>query len=164
MRTFVRGVQHLVLLVVRVAFGLMMVLDGWHRWNGQGIGAQVAFLSQFSVPSPRYIAWALVVVELVGGIFLVVGALTPLIALLFVAEQVLTVAYVSFYHRDPVTVSGTLVQGWEHDAALGAIALLLFVFGAGKISVDQLFRRRRDDGDDGDEDEDLAPTVTGRVV
>ena len=145
MSAFIRAIQDLFLLIVRVAFGALMIAHGWRRWQHLGVQSQIAYLTQFSVPYPQYAAWAAVILELVGGIFLIVGAVTPLIALLFVAEQAATIAYTNFYHRDPTTVSGTIVQGWEYNAALGAIALMLLVFGAGRISVDQLFRRKKDD-------------------
>lgn len=154
MASFLRVIRDLALLIVRVAFGVLMITHGWQRWQTQGVQSQIAFLNMFSVPYPTYVAWTLIILELVGGIFLIVGAITPIVGLLFVIEQGLTIAYTSFYHPGPITLTGGMVvQGYEYNGALAAVALLLLVFGAGRISVDQLFRRGKpdDDGDDLDD-------------
>ena len=155
MASFLRGIRDLALLIVRIAFGVLMVANGWHRWQGEGVQSQINFLHMFTVPYANYVAWTLIILELVGGIFLIVGAITPIVALLFVVEQGLTIAYTSFYHPGPITLDGGIVvQGFEYNGALAAIALLLLVFGAGRISVDQLFRRSKPE-DDSLEDVDV---------
>lgn len=155
MASFLRVIRDLALLIVRIAFGVLMVAHGWQRWQTQGVQSQISFLNMFSVPHANYVAWTLIILELVGGIFLIVGAITPIIGLLFVIEQGLTIAYTSFYHAGPITLDGgTVVQGYEYNGALAAVALLLLVFGAGRISVDQLFRRTKPE-DESLEDADV---------
>ncbi len=146
MAGFLRVIRDLMLLIVRIAFGVLMITHGWRRWQTQGVGSQIAYLTQFSVPYPRYAAWGAIILELVGGIFLIVGALTPLVALAFAVEQGLTIAYTNWYrHLFLVDSAGVYRGGYEFSAALGMVALLLLVFGAGRVSVDQLFRRGKND-------------------
>ncbi len=153
MTSFLRVIRDLVLLIVRIAFGVLMIANGWRRWQLQGLQSQVDFLNLFAVPHPVYVSWTVIIVELVGGIFLIVGAITPIVALLFAIEQGLTIAYLSFYHRTPTTLAGgRVVEGWEYNGALAAVALLLLVYGAGRVSVDQLFRRNKSDDDVAEDD------------
>jgi putative oxidoreductase len=92
-------------------------------------------------------------VEIIGGLFLAVGALTPLAALAVLVEQILIIAYTNWYKGpDLLNSDGTYAGGYEYNVALGLIAMLLMVFGAGRISVDRLFRRTKVEAE---EDDDL---------
>jgi putative oxidoreductase len=146
MSTALRVLRDLALLAARLGLGGILILHGWLRWQGPGQGAQkqIDYLSQFGTPYPRYAAWGAIVLELVGGIFLVVGALTPVVAIAVLVEQVLIIAYTNWYKGpDLVTGDGTYAGGYEYNLTLALLALLLAVFGAGRISVDGLFRRRK---------------------
>lgn len=146
MAGFLRVVRSLALLLARVGLGGILILHGWRRWHDLGMGSQIAYLKTFATPFPNYAAWGGTIVELVGGIFLVVGALVPLAAAAVVAEQVLIIAYTSWYKGWSLTdVHGnqtTWAGGWEYNVILGLLALLLVVHGSGAIGVDRLFRRR----------------------
>jgi putative oxidoreductase len=149
MAAFLRVVRDIVLLVARVALGAILVAHGWRRWQEQGIAAQTEYLRQFQTPYPEVAAYGAVVLEIVGGIFLLVGALTPLVALAVVAQQVLTIAYTNWYRGPYLTDSaGGFVGGYEYNVALAALAALLMVYGAGRTSVDALFRRAETEEDE----------------
>lgn len=142
------------LLVARLALALILVAHGWDRWQVRGVRSQVAYLEQFATPYPVYAVWGAILLELVGGLLLVVGALTPLVALAVVAEQVLIVAWTNWYRGlYLLSPEGSYVGGWEYNLALGALALLLTVHGAGGTSVDRLFRRRQPAA----EEDEVAP-------
>jgi putative oxidoreductase len=152
MASFLAVVRDIALLIVRVALGLLMVTYGWRHWQQQGIDQQIGYYSQFSMPNVAVFAWANIILELVGGIFLIAGALTPLIALLVVVQQGLLIAYTTWYRQWwLLNVDGSYNGGYEYNALIGMVALLLMVFGAGRIAIDQLFRRTPgdDDADDG---------------
>ena len=51
---------------------------------------------------------------------------------------------------------GSYNGGYEYDVALGLLGLLFFVFGAGAISIDRLFSRKKPVTEEEDVD---APTV-----
>jgi putative oxidoreductase len=130
-------------------------LHGWIRWQGpgQGVQKQIDYLSQFGIPYPATAAWGAITVEIIGGLFLAVGALTPLAALAVLVEQILIIAYTNWYKGpDLLNSDGTYAGGYEYNVALGLIAMLLMVFGAGRISVDRLFRRTKVEAE---EDDDL---------
>jgi len=152
-----QAVRDLALLLSRMGLGAILVLHGYRRWRSQGLASQTAYLRQFATPYPEVAAWGGTILELAGGLFLVVGALTPLVALAVVAEQVLTVCYTSWY-RGPYLLDGRgrYVGGYEQTVALGLLALLFVVFGAGRVSIDRLFRRGPGDGDAGHDERSPA--------
>jgi putative oxidoreductase len=136
--------RDLALLIARLGLGGILILHGWIRWQGpgQGVQKQIDYLAQFGVPYPTVAAWGAITVEIVGGLFLAIGALTPVVALAVLIEQILIIAYTNWYKGpDLLTSGGTYAGGYEYNVALGLLALLLMLFGAGRISVDQLFRR-----------------------
>ncbi|WP_195909033.1 DoxX family protein [Microlunatus sp. Gsoil 973] len=153
MAGFLRVVRSLVLLLARIGLGGILILHGWRRWQEQGMDSQIAYLRTFATPFANYAAWGGTIIELVGGIFLIVGALVPLVAAVVVAEQVLIIAYTSWYKGwNLAEVNGgqaTWNGGWEYNVILGLLALLLVVYGSGAVGVDRLFRRRtKDEGED----------------
>lgn len=147
----------LALLVARLALAVILVAHGWDRWQVRGVGSQVAYLEQFGTPYPLYAVWGAILLELFGGLMLALGALTPLVALAVVVEQVLIAAWTNWYRGlYLLSPEGSYVGGWEYNLALGALALLLMVYGAGGASVDRLFRPPRPVA----EEEEVAPAPT----
>jgi putative oxidoreductase len=144
MSTTLQVLRDLALLIARLGLAAILILHGWIRWQGpgQGVQKQIDYLSHFGIPYPATAAWGAITVEIVGGLFLAVGALTPLAALAVLVEQILIITYTNWYKGpDLLNSDGTYAGGYEYNLALGLIAMLLMVFGAGRISVDRLFRR-----------------------
>ena len=152
---FLAGLRSIALLIARVALGGILIAHGCiDRWQARKVASQIDYLNSYGVPYADWAAWGSIVLELVGGIFLVVGALVPLVALAVVAQQVLIIAYIS-WRRGPwlLNTSNTYVGGYEYNVALGSLALLLAVFGGGAVAIDRLFRRKKTT-----DDEDEEPT------
>lgn len=162
MARFLQVVRDLALLLARVGLGWVLIMHGIRRWQDQGIDSQIAYLEQFATPFPTYAAWGGTLLEIVGGIFLIVGALTPLVAAAIVVEQVLIVLYTSWYKSFYINkVSGDTVTwqgGYEYSVVIALLALLLVVYGSGRIGIDRLFRRRKPE--DNDTVEDTRPAGT----
>jgi putative oxidoreductase len=155
MSTTLQVLRDLALLIARLGLAAILILHGWIRWQGpgQGVQKQIDYLSQFGIPYPATAAWGAITVEIIGGLFLAVGALTPLAALAVLVEQILIIAYTNWYKGpDLLNSDGTYAGGYEYNVALCLIAMLLMVFGAGRISVDRLFRRSKVEAE---EDDDL---------
>jgi len=93
MSKLLQFLRDVALLIARVGLGGILIAHGWRRWQVQGIQRQIDYVAQFGTPYPSVVAWGAILLELVGGIFLVVGALTPLVALAVLAQQVLTICY-----------------------------------------------------------------------
>jgi putative oxidoreductase len=131
------------LLIARLGLGGILLLHGWTRWNA-GVQAQVDYLTQFRTPYAEVAAWGAIIFELVGGVLLIVGALTRFVGLGVLIEQILIIAYTNWYKWPPTLLNadGTYRGGYEYNVALGLLGLLLFVLGGGAVSIDRLFRRK----------------------
>ena len=101
MSKFLQFLRSFGLLIARLGVGGIMITHGLTRWRGQGQGIQkqIDYLTQFGTPYPEVAAWGATIFELVGGLFLIVGALTPIVGLGLLIEQALIIAYTSWYKQ-----------------------------------------------------------------
>ncbi len=141
MKAIIKVVQDIGLLVARVVLGLILVGHGWHRFT-TGIGATVTTLTQNGLPEPQLFAWGATVLEVIGGVLLIFGLLTPIVAAFVVAEQVMVIAWLRWQNG-----LWQETNGMEYPIALATLALVLVVFGAGRTGVDVLFRRGKKPAD-----------------
>ncbi|WP_432560219.1 DoxX family protein [Granulicoccus sp. GXG6511] len=140
MSGFLKVLQDLALLIARVAFGAVLVFRGWRRWTSDGgMQGQIDYLRQFNTPAPELLAWGGTLLEMIGGVFLIFGLLTPLVALAVVVQQGMIIAWTKWF-RGPWLENG----GYEYNGIQAALALLFTVFGAGRLAIDRLFRRSKD--------------------
>lgn len=143
MSGFLKVLRDLALLIARIGFGAVLVFRGWRRWTSEGgMASQVDYLAQFQTPMPEVMAWGGTLLEIIGGLFLIFGLLTPVVALAVVVQQGMVIAWTKWF-RGPWLENG----GYEYNVIQAALALLLAVFGAGRLAIDQLFKRSRDDRD-----------------
>jgi putative oxidoreductase len=162
MASFLSFLQSLGLLIARLGLGGILLLHGWMRWNA-GVQEQIDYLTQFRTPYAEVAAWGAIIFEFVGGALLIVGALTRLVGLGVLSEQILIIAYTNWYKWPPTVLNadGTYQGGYEYNVALGLLGLLLFAMGAGAVSIDRLFRRKPSLEED---DEEFTPQSTTRAV
>ena len=142
------------LLVARLGTGGILLLHGITHWTGanQGVAAMQDRYAAVGAPYADVAAWATIIFELVGGVFLIVGVLTRFVGVGLVVLSVLTVSFFSYYAGpDLLKSDGTYNGGYEYDVALGLLGVLFFVCGAGAVSIDRLFRRKKQ-ADEADED------------
>jgi putative oxidoreductase len=124
------------LLILRLVVGLSLAghgaqkLLGW--FGGYGITGTGQFLEQLGFRPGRLHAAQAGIAELVGGLFLAAGFLTPAAVAAIVA--VMLVAALSVH-----ITKGFFAQngGYEYTLVLGAAALALAFTGPGAISVDR---------------------------
>jgi putative oxidoreductase len=160
MASFLSFLQSFGLLVARLGLGGILLLHGWMRWDA-GVSTQIDYLTQFRTPYAEVAAWGAIIFELVGGVLLIVGALTRFVGLGVLIEQILIIAYTNWYKWPPTLLNadGTYKGGYEYNVALGLLGLLLFVMGGGAVSIDRLFRRKKPPPEE-DEDDYAAPSTT----
>ena len=143
---FTKGLQSFGLLVARVGLGAIMMVQGLSHWqpSGEGVQRLAGAYAAAAAPWPTVAAWATTGFLLVGGLFLVVGALTRFVGAGVVVLSALSVSYLSWFkYRALLQAEGADTGGIEYDVALGLLGLLFFVFGGGVVAVDQLFKRRK---------------------
>ncbi len=75
--------------------------------------------------------------EVFGGIFLVVGLLTPLVTLLFALQFAGILTLMIPRMRKP-PMNRKFAGGWEIDLIMFVIVVSLFIIGPGQFSVDNL--------------------------
>jgi putative oxidoreductase len=129
--------RDVVLLVTRVAVGVVFIAHGWQKFSEWGLDGTSAAFGQMGVPLPAVSAWFAAVAELAGGVALVAGVAVPVVAALLAVDML--GAFLLVHAGNGVFV-GT--GGFELVAALAAASLLFAVFGAGRFSVDRLIAPR----------------------
>jgi putative oxidoreductase len=110
-------------------------------------------LHALGVPLPSLLAWATVVVELVGGLAVFVGAFIPLASVPMVIVLLVAIFTVhlpngfSSIKLQSVTAAGAHIgqPGYETDLLYLAGLVALVLGGSGPLALDRLFIRRRSD-------------------
>jgi putative oxidoreductase len=123
------------LLIVRLAVGLTFAAHGAQKvlgwWSGPGFAGWTGAMTRMGLrPAPLWAALSSGV-ELVGGLLLAVGSLTPIAAALLVAQSVYIVLRVhrpkGFWNKN---------GGIEFPLQLLAGSLLIAASGPGAIAID----------------------------
>ena len=125
------------ILLIRVVVGATLAahgaqkLFGWFR--GHGIAGTAGFLESLGFRPGKVYAWILGGAELLGGLALAVGLLTPLAAAVVAAVMVGAILAV---HRE----KGFFAQagGYEYPLALAAASAAAAFAGAGRYSLDHV--------------------------
>ncbi len=128
------------LLIVRLVFGLGMVLHG-----SQKIGTPFTWMNAFAGPKapPGFLQALAAIAEFFGGLALILGLLTPIAALGVVCVMLAAIAMAHLPAGDPF-IGAPGKSSFESAAGYLAVALLLIITGPGALSLDWLlFGRRR---------------------
>jgi len=124
------------LLILRLVVGLSLAAHGAQKlfgwFGGYGIAGTGQFLEQMGFRPGRLHAAQAGLAELLGGLFLAAGFLTPAAAAAVVA--VMLVAAVSVHIKSGFFAQG---GGYEYTLVLGGAALALAFTGPGAISLDR---------------------------
>jgi putative oxidoreductase len=131
-------VRDSLLLVARVLVGVVLVAHGWQKFAQYGIGGTAGSFAQMGVPLPAVSAVFAAVVELVGGVALLVGAGTVVAAVLVVLDML--GAFLLVHVGNGVFVTD---NGFELVWAIAGAALVLAAVGAGRFSLDHALLGRR---------------------
>ena len=118
-------------VVVRLIIGAMMFVHGWQKLTGGPAGFG-EFLGSLGLPAPVVLAWAVTLLELVGGALLILGLATRVVAALMILELLGAIVLVTG-ERGLIAAEGV---GYERDLAYIAGLLTTLLLGPGKPSVD----------------------------
>ena len=123
--------------ILRVILGLLFAAHGWQKFNEWTIAGTQASFAKMGIPAAEIAAPAVAVLELGGGIALILGLLTRVIALLLTLDM-LGALFLVHASAGVFAANG----GYELVLLLAAAALAVALTGAGRISVDRaLFGR-----------------------
>src|SRR5687767_9727365 len=70
------------LAILPIVLGIAMLVHGWSKLSGGVDNVAGFFGGMLGIPAPGLMAWVVTIVELVGGILLVVGFLTQIAGIL----------------------------------------------------------------------------------
>ena len=116
-------------LIARILVGVVFIAHGWQKLAVNGIEGTSGFFGQVGVPLPTLSAWVAALLEVVGGVALILGLGVPVAGLLLAADMV--GAYLFVHVGRGIFVDG---GGAELVMALGAASLLLAVFCALRLA------------------------------
>ena len=128
-------ILRVVLGVIFFAHGAQKVL-GW--FGGHGLKGTVGYMTSMGLPLP--IAYMVCFFEFIGGIGLIVGLLTRLAAL--AVAVVMAGAIATVHWKEGFFMNWELTPGKGHgleaNLAFLAMAVTIFLDGAGLLSIDRL--------------------------
>lgn len=130
------------LAILRVVLGIAFVVHGWSKLNGGVDGVAGFFGGMLGIPLPGLMAWVVTIVELVGGLLLIVGALTQIVGILLVLDMLGAILFAFLLRGAPFIENGQI--SWEKEAVFAAAALCLVLAGPGAWSVDDVMTGSRE--------------------
>jgi putative oxidoreductase len=127
-----------------------LLLSGLFIWAGYGKlkapGATMAYFAKAGVPLPSLAVWVAILIELVGGIALLVGFRTRWVAAVLAIWCVLTGfavhLVVGISSADAAAAYNNMIHFYKNLAMAGGL-LFVFVYGAGGVSIDDRFEPAR---------------------
>lgn len=131
------GMTDVLLLVGRVLLGVLFVMT---VWTG---GPAAAYLKSLNYPSPDIMSQLAHVIEWVVAISLILGVATRYGALLGFVFVVIALLTAHLYWQFPDAAQGLQYVFLSKDLCIAGGLLVLFVTGAGSISVDNMLASKR---------------------
>src|ERR1700724_2434360 len=120
----------------------------------RGSDAFATILHAIGVPAPHFMAWSTILIEVIGGLAVILGAFValvslPMAAVLLVAMFTVHLPYgFSSIKLMAVTAAGAQFgpPGYETDLLYLACLAALVLGGSGPLAIDDLIRKRRNVG------------------
>ena len=122
------------LAILRVVLGIAMIVHGWSKLSGGVDNVAGFFGGVLGIPAPGLMAWVVTIVELLGGILLVVGFLTQIVGILIALEMLGVILFAYLLRGAPFIENGAIT--WEKEAVFAAAALCIVLAGPGAWSVE----------------------------
>lgn len=122
-------------LVLRVVVGLLMAMHGYAKLTGGAAGV-AGFFGSLGIPAPGIMAWVVIIIELVGGIMIILGLFTRFWAFLYVPTMAVAIVLARMKSGIISPQGGTFT--FELELALLAGALALALLGSGPMSLDHM--------------------------
>ncbi|MEU6669107.1 DoxX family protein [Streptomyces sp. NPDC046727] len=127
------------LLLVRLTFGLLMAAHGAQKlfgfFGGDGLTATGKGFESLGYRPGKLFAVIGGLSELLGGLGLAVGLLTPLAAAAVIGVMINAMATVTGAHGLWAADGGV-----EYNVAIAVVALAVAAIGPGRLAVDRFFR------------------------
>ncbi len=126
--------QGVALLLLRICVGLIFLAHGWTKVSD--MSKTMTFFA--SLGFPGWMAVLIGLLEVAGGLLLILGIFTRIFGILFTVEMIVAILAVH-WKQGP----WWRVAGYELPRACLGMSFALVAFGAGVISLDRIFLRGR---------------------
>ena len=144
------AIERWALIPVRLIVGFGFLEHGFAKL-ARGPDAFANILQAMGVPGPHFMAWATILVEILGGLAVILGAFVrlaslPMAAVLLVAMFTVHLPYgFSSIKLQAVTAAGAQFgpPGYEVDLLYLACLAALVLGGPGPLAIDGLIGKRR---------------------
>lgn len=120
-------------LLIRLVVGLIFLIHGIAKFQG-GIENTVGFFDKVGIPG--FMAYLVAIIEVVGGIALLIGLGTRIFAGAFVLIMMVAIA--------TVKIGKGFTGGYEFELALLSMALFLVIGGSSFLSLDRVLFRKKE--------------------
>ncbi|SDH85869.1 DoxX family protein [Alteribacillus bidgolensis] len=120
--------QEIGALILRIVLGLIFFIHGLDKFQG-GISNTVGFFESIGVPG--FLAYIVAVIELIGGLLLILGLGTKIVSILFVFIMIGAMFTVKF--------SAGFLDGFEFDLALLAMSVYVLLANRMAFSLENIF-------------------------
>jgi len=137
-RTLPEPTRDVALLVARLLLGTIMFAHGYQKLMIDGLGRTTQGFESMSIPVAIVSAAFVTVVEVVGGILVILGALLTVVAAFYL---VVMVGAAVFVHIPNGIFVGN--NGWELVGSIAALLLALAAAGSGRYGIDHVIRSRQ---------------------
>lgn len=129
--------------LLRVVLGIIFLVHGWDKLFGAaGVEGVAGLLATERFPAPDALAWLVAIVELLGGLLMLVGWLTRWVAGVLFLEML--VALFAVHAENGFFVFRPAGEwGYEYHLVLLAGLACLMLAGAGPLAVDDWLVGRR---------------------
>jgi putative oxidoreductase len=126
------------LTVLRIVTGVVFLMHGWQKLAMMGIGGFAGFLGQLGIPGAEVAAVVVTVLELVGGLALILGVGTRWVAIPLAIDMLVALFTVHL-------AAGFFASegGYELVLLLFAACVALILGGSGAFALENLARGRR---------------------
>ncbi len=122
---------------LRVVTGALLAWHGYRKFT-DGLDGFEGFLQFLELPAPGFLAVVVALVELLGGIALMLGLLTRPVAAILVVHFALILFWVKLVKLDPVLLVGGEQPGVELDILYLAASTFFLAAGPGPIALDRM--------------------------
>jgi putative oxidoreductase len=131
----------IILLIGRILLGWLFLKNGWDKV--MNITGFVGYLTNLKVPNPGLWAWPAAISEVVIGAALILGVATRYAALFMLVYLIITIVLAHRYWDYPAAQQGNQFNHFLKNLAIMGGALVLFVTGPGRFSLDSILAKRR---------------------
>ena len=123
------------MLPLRVAVGLVFLMHGAQKLFVFGVAGTTDIMAKLGLPVPMLCALIVIIVELVGGAAILLGAFTRLAGALLAFEMIVAILVARLH-------GGFFAPyGYEFELTLLGASLTFALHGPGRISIEQLWHR-----------------------